>query len=160
MCDHPSVRVNLQHAPRSARLGDHHLVRKKKEFGPNQEQVDALLERLETLNQFQALHLASIAYEDPARTGARKSMVDSARSSGRAAELDRAQQEVMRWMNLWFSGGFQIVGYGRDISPAEAAVNASPVVLDAVGALVMRDLLSAETFETLIGPWRELDAPD
>ena len=32
-------------------------------------------------------------------------------------------------------------------------------VLDAVGALVLRDLLEADTFETLIGPWRELDAP-
>src|SRR5262245_15413786 len=103
--------------------------RRKEEFGPNQEQVEAMLERLETVNQVQALHLASIADEDPARIAARQAMVDAARSGARTAELDRAQQEVLRWMNLWFSGGYQIVAYGRDIGPAEAAVHASPVVL-------------------------------
>ena len=38
-------------------------------------------------------------------------------------------------------------------------MHAAPVVLDAVGALVVRDLLPPDDFEVLIGPWRELDAP-
>jgi hypothetical protein len=61
-------------------------------------------------------------------------------------------------MNLWFSGGFQIAGYGRDITPAEAAVGAAPIVLDAVGALVLRDVMPPDDFDVLIGPWQELVA--
>jgi hypothetical protein len=132
-------------------------VRKKKDFGPNQADVDELLERLETVEQNQALLLAGIATADPELKAARKAMLAAAGRGDREAELERAQQEVTRWVNTWFSGGFPISGYGRDISPAEAAVNAAPVVLDAIGAVVVRDLLDPETFETLIGRWREVD---
>ena len=135
-------------------------MRKKKEFGPNQDEVDALLERLETVNQNQALLLAGLAQGDPDLHAARQAMLEAARQGGREAQLDRAQQEVTRWVNAWFTGGFPISGYGRDISPAEAAVNAAPVVLDAVGALVVRDLLRPEDFETLTGRWRELEPPE
>jgi hypothetical protein len=133
-------------------------VRKKKEFGPNQEEVDALLERLETVDQNQALFLAGLARDDEAIQAARDAMLDAARRGAREAELERAQREVTQWVNMWFSGGFQLSGYGRDITPAQAATDAAPVVLDAISALVLRDLLSPDDFETLIGPWRELDA--
>jgi hypothetical protein len=109
------------------------------------------------VEQHQALLLAGIATADPELRAARERMLTAARRAGREAQLDRAQQEVTRWVNTWFTGGFPISGYGRDISPAEAAVNAAPVVLDAIGALVVRDLLDPETFETLIGRWREVD---
>ena len=141
------------------RFSDDRSVRKKKEFGPNQGEVDALLERLETVEQNQALLLAGLSEADPALHAARQAMLEAARRGGREAQLDRAQKEVTRWVNTWFTGGFPISGYGRDISPAEAAVKAAPVVLDAVGALVVRDLLQPEDFETLIGRWRELEAP-
>jgi hypothetical protein len=133
-------------------------MRRKKEFGPNQDQVDALLERLETVDQGQALFLANLAGDDAERHAAREAMVTAAGRGGREKELHNAQDEVARWVNMWFTGGFQISGYGRDVTPGEAAVGAAPVVLDAVGALVVRDLLPAEDFETLIGPWLELDA--
>jgi hypothetical protein len=139
-------------------MRDHQPVRKKKEFGPNQDEVDALLERLETVEQNQALLLAGLAQADPELHRAREAMLDAARRGGREQQLDRAQKEVTRWVNSWFSGGFPISGYGRDISPAEAAVKAAPVVLDAVGALVVRDLLAADDFDALIGRWRELDS--
>ena len=131
----------------------------KTDFGPNQDDVVALLKRLKAVDQPQALFLAGLANDDAARHGAREAMLEAARAGGREAALQRAQAEVTRWVNRWFTGGFQIAGYGRDITPADAAVGAAPVVLDAVGALVLRDLLDRDTFETLIGPWRELDAP-
>ena len=131
---------------------------KKKEFGPNQAEVDALLERLETVDQGQALLLAGLARDGEATQAARDAMIDAAKRGSREAELDRAQREVTQWVNMWFSGGFQLSGYGRDITPAQAATDAAPVVLDAISALVVRDLLSPDEFETLIGPWRELDA--
>jgi len=130
----------------------------KNEFGPNQAEVDALLERLEAVDQGQALLLANLASDDPARRRARQVMLEAARRGGREKELQRAQREVTRWVNTWFSGGYQLSGYGRDITPGEAAVHAAPVVLDAVGALVVRDLLEADDLDALIGPWRELDA--
>jgi hypothetical protein len=134
------------------------MARGGNEFGPNQDEVDRLLERLETVDQNQALFLASLDGDDPARLAARQALRGAARSSGRERELKAAQAEVTRWMNLWFSGGFQIAGYGRDITPAEAAVGAAPVVLDAVGALVLRDVMPPDDFDVLIGPWQELVA--
>jgi hypothetical protein len=128
----------------------------KNEFGPNQAAVDALLERLETIDHGQALFLASLAGDDATRRRAREAMVGAARRGHRERQLHAAQEEVVRWVNTWFSGGFQIAGYGRDITPAQAAVGASPVVLDAIGALVVHDLISTDEFEALIGPWREL----
>ncbi|HSM37733.1 MAG TPA: hypothetical protein VK838_00225 [Candidatus Limnocylindrales bacterium] len=130
----------------------------KNEFGPNQAQVDAFLERLETVDQGQALFLAGLGGGDPAREMARKALTDAARRGGRERErqLKAAQDEVIRWMNTWFSGGFEIAGYGRDITPAQAVVAASPVVLDAIGALVLSDLLETDDHDALIGPWLEL----
>lgn len=133
----------------------------KREFGPNQAQVDALLERLETVDHGQALFLASIGGDEWARQQARQALVEAANAGGRERELRAAQGEVTRWVNRWFSGGHQISGYGRDITPAQAAVGAAPVVLDAIGALVVGDLLSTDDRETLMGPWRDLTAgPD
>ena len=128
----------------------------KNEFGPNQDEVDRLFERLETVEQNQALFLGSYGGDDPETERLRDRMLAAARTAGRERQLKAAQDEVTRWVNTWFSGGFPISGYGRDISPAEAALNAAPAVLDAVGALVLRDVLEREDFEALIGPWQEL----
>ena len=91
----------------------------KNEFGPNQDDVDQLLERLERVEQNQALFLASFG-DDPARQRARRATREAALAAGRERQLKAAQDEVTRWMNTWFSGGFQIAGYGRDETPAQA----------------------------------------
>jgi hypothetical protein len=128
----------------------------KNEFGPHQDDVDQLLERLEHVDQNQALFLATFGGDDPDREQARQALREAARAAGRERQLKAAQDEVTRWVNTWFSGGFQLSGYGRDVTPAQAAVGAAPIVLDAIGALVMRDQLSTDDFETLTGPWQEL----
>jgi len=128
----------------------------KNEFGRNQVSVDELLDRLETVDQGEALFLARLGGDDPARSRARRSMLEATKRGGREHELGAAQHRVTHWVNTWFSGGFEIAGYGRDITPAEAAVKAAPAVLDAIGALVVGDLLSTDDFEALMGPWREL----
>lgn len=128
----------------------------KSEFGPNQERVDALLVRLENVDQVQAMFLAGLAADDPERRRAREAMLTAARRGGREKELHRAQEEVKRWVNGWFSGGPQLSGYGRDVTPGEAATGAAPLVLDAIGATVVSDLLRADDVEILTAPWREL----
>ena len=129
---------------------------RKKEFGPNQEAVDALLVRLESVTQVEAMLLAGMTADEPERHQARQAVLDAAHRAGRERELKRAQDEVRDWVNSWFTGGPQIAGYGRDVSPGEAAVAAAPAVLDAIGALVVRDLLTPEQVEVLTGPWNEL----
>jgi hypothetical protein len=131
---------------------------RKKEFGPNQAAVDALLVRLESVTQMQAMLLAGISADDPERHSARQAMLEAARRGGRERELKLAQHEVEDWVNSWFTGGPQLTGFGRDVSPGENAVAAAPAVLDAIGALVVRDLLTPELVEILTGPWNELVA--
>lgn len=126
------------------------------EYGPNQDGVDELLERLESVNQVQALFLASLAGEDPDRQRARQAVLEAAHLAHREKQLDAAQGAVRRWVNRWFSGGPELSGYTRDISPAQAAVDASPVVLDAIGAQVMADRIAPEDFEALMDPWLQL----
>ena len=127
-----------------------------KEFGPNQAAVEAFLARLETVDQVQALFLAGFDSDDPARHRARRAMLDAATHGGRQKPLAAVQDEVKDWVNGWFSGGPQLSAYGRDVTPGEAAVNAAPAILDAAGALVVRDLLAPEDVDALMGPWREL----
>lgn len=126
---------------------------KRKEFGPNQDDVDAVLARLQSVDYGEALVLASLAGDVGGRTAARAAMVGLARSSGREKALRAAEEEVRLWVNRWYAGGPQISGYGRDISPAEAARDAAPVIMDAVGAMVVGDLLPADEVDTLTGPW-------
>ena len=76
-----------------------------------------VFERLKTVDQTQALFLAGLVNDDPAWHGAREAMLDAARAADARPFLRRAQDEVTRWVNRWFSGGFQMSGYGRDISP-------------------------------------------
>ena len=128
----------------------------KKEFGPNQGAVDQLLERLERVDHGQALFLASFGANDPLRDRARRALREAARTARRERQLKAAQEEVTRWVNTWFSGGIELSGYTRDITPAQAVVRAAPLVLDAVGALVMQDRISTDDVELLTGPWHEL----
>jgi hypothetical protein len=128
----------------------------KNEFGPNQDEVDALLERLDVVTQEMAMFLATFDPDSPERRSARQAMREAATSGGREGSMRAAQQEVVAWVNRWFAGGPRISGYGRDTTPAEAAANAAPAVLDAVGAAVVSDLLDDDDSQTLTDPWRQL----
>lgn len=128
----------------------------KNQFGPNQAAVDQLLERLERVDHHQALFLASFGANDPFRDRARRQLREAARTARRERQLKAAQEEVTRWVNTWFSGGIELSGYTRDITPAQAVVRAAPLVLDAVGALLMRDVISTDDLELPTGPWQEL----
>jgi hypothetical protein len=128
----------------------------RNEFGPNQDEVGAMLERLDGVTQEMAMFLATFDPDSPERRRSREAMRQAAARGGRERPMRAAQQEVVAWVNRWFAGGPRISGYGRDITPAEAAANAAPAVLDAVGAAVVADLLDDPDRETLSAPWREL----
>ena len=124
------------------------------EFGPNQDEVDAMLERLDRVTHEMAMFLGTFDPDAPEHRAAREAMRRAAIGSGREKQLRAAQREVEAWVNRWFAGGPQIAGYGRDITPAEAAARAAPAVLDAVGATVVADLLEPNDLEALVAPWR------
>ena len=128
----------------------------KNEFGPNQDQVDELLERLEHVTHEMAMFLGTFDPHAPDRRRARQAMRQAAIDAGRERELGNAQREVEAWLNDWFAGGPMIAGYGRDITPAEAVARAAPVVLDAVGGTVAADLLTEPDLDVLAAPWRAL----
>ena len=128
----------------------------KNEFGPNQDRVDAMLERLDRVTHEMAMFLGTFDPDAPERRTARDAMRQAAIDSGREKQLRAAQHEVEAWVNHWFAGGPRIAGYGRDITPAEAAARAAPVILDAIGATVVADLLDEDDVAGLTGPWRAL----
>jgi hypothetical protein len=128
----------------------------KNEFGPNQERVDALLVRLEHVTHEMAMFLGTFDSEAADRRRARAAMRQAALDSGRGSALSSAQHEVEAWVNDWFAGGPLIAGYGRDITPAEAAARAAPIVFDAIGATVVADLLTEDEAEVLTAPWKAL----
>lgn len=128
----------------------------KNEFGPNQDEVDVILERLDLVTQEMAMFLATFDPDSPERRRSREAMRQAAARGGRERPMRSAQQEVVAWVNRWFAGGPRIAGYGRDITPAEAAANAAPAVLDVVGATVVADILADDDRETLTEPWRQL----
>ena len=136
-----------------------HCARMKNEFGPNQDQVDALLARLPHVDQGGALFLGSVDPNDPERRRARSAMLAAAARANRQKLLKAAQHEVSDWVDHWFTNDPRLVGYGRDVTPGEAAASAAPALLDAVGALVVRDLLADEDAETLLLPWHQLWEP-
>jgi hypothetical protein len=133
-----------------------HCARMKNEFGPNQDQVDALLARLPHVDQGRALLLGSVDPSDPERRRARERMLAAAAHANRQKPLRGAQHEITAWVDHWFTNDPRLVGYGRDVTPGEAATSAAPALLDAVGALVVRDLLTDEDAATLLFPWQEL----
>ncbi len=128
----------------------------KNEFGPNQDAVDAILERLDRVTHEMAMFLGTFEPDAPERRTARDAMRRAAIDSGREKQVRAAQREVEAWVNNWFAGGPMIAGYGRDITPAEAAARAAPAVLDAVSATVVADLLSESDVAALTDPWRAL----
>ncbi len=128
----------------------------KNEFGPNQDRVDALLARLPTVDQGRALFLASVDASDPERRRARSAMLAAAARANLQKPLRAAQHEVAQWVDHWFTNDPRLAGYGRDVTPGEAAANAAPALLDAIGALVVGDLLSDDDAATLLLPWHEL----
>jgi hypothetical protein len=128
----------------------------KQEFGPNQDRVDGVLERLDVITHEMAMFLGTFDPDAPERRHARDAMRRAAATGGREPAIRAAQREVEAWVNRWFAGGPMIAGYGRDTTPAEAGARAAPAILDAVGATVVADLLREDDLDVLTAPWRAL----
>ena len=135
------------------------------EFGPNEPAVERFLDRLELLGDDDLLRLVA-AWEGGSgerRKAAWRSARRAAAAGKREDAIKRAQSAVLSWSNRrsplisdTFAGTFAA---GNQMS-GDIARNAMPALVDAVGALVVRDAVPAEVFEELYGPFDSLVEDD
>lgn len=138
-------------------------------YGPNDTDVLRFLERVSNLTLDEARRLvdARAASADPDGERAGRAISRAALMANRTDELDAAQAAIRAWGRSWgvpWFGRSRRVYWDRLVTVGDARAMAStmPALLDAIGALVVRDVLDPAEFSTLMGPWlaatREPDA--
>jgi hypothetical protein len=133
------------------------------DVGPNGSQVDRFVEAVDRLTDAQVLELAGWANPDAESQrvleSVRRVAAEKAEQAGRADAVgwarDLMAERATRMADspfdsdlVWASGTIHAVAAERR--------EAFPVLLDALVAVITRDLLTSDEFETLAGPW--LDA--
>lgn len=136
-------------------------------YGPNSLAAERLLDDLEHLPTGEVAALAAAgggvtgtAPDDPdvaARAELRSRLRDIAKHGGRLDAIRAAGDEVAAWASSathWFPAGVAgALDSTREIGPRVAAV---PVVLDAVYAVVLEDLLADWELDLLLAPWEDV----
>lgn len=130
------------------------------EYGPNDGQVLRFLEQVSNLTVAQARRLVEARSQstDPGGERAERAVRRAALMSDRTDALEAAQAAIGAWGRSWgvpWFGRSRRVYWDRHVSVGDAAAQAAamPALLDAIGALVVHDLLDPSEFETLMGPW-------
>jgi hypothetical protein len=141
--------------------------RRRAQFGPNSAAVGRLLDDLERLPTGEVAALAAAgggvtgtASDDPdvaARAEVRARLRDIAVRGGRLDAIRAAGDEVAAWASSashWFPAGVAgTLDATKEIGPRMAAV---PIVLDAVYAVVLEDLLADWELDLLLAPWADV----
>ncbi len=130
-------------------------IEEEGEFGPNTEEVTALLNRLESLTPQEIARLTA-TWRDQPKGGLREAhrdmeeLVDEDPRWG--DQIARAQDVVTVWVNEEAPGSGAAFGRPADfVRPA-----AAPAIADAVAAFVLADLLEPENAELLYAPWQRV----
>ena len=124
--------------------------------GPNAEAVDEFLRGLDHLSDFELRQLAAFGGgRSPERDVARREAERLARESGREEELRSVREHLIRWATALPSGEAGVFGGTGNPDHLDARRSAFGVINDAVTALLLRDLLSADDFRALYEPWEE-----
>jgi hypothetical protein len=112
-------------------------------LGPNGEVVAGLIEQCKTLTNKQAKHLA---VRDAVRDAARDAACDAVRDAARDAACDAAWHAARdaAWGAAWRAAWDGVWDAAWD------------AVREAVLALMVRDLITAEQFDLLYGPWKSV----
>lgn len=134
------------------------------DFGPNGQAVDEFLAQIDRLTDAQVMELAGWAHPDPdaehALEAVRRSAADRVQQAGRSEALGWARDvladRVTRMAQspfdsdlVWASGAVHAFAAGRR--------EAFPVLLDALVALIGRDVLDPAEFDILYGPWQDAE---
>lgn len=132
---------------------------RKLPFGPNSEAVLGLLRRLAMVGPIEAERLIGAWQEESAskRTQAHQVAQTAALASRRRDAARNAQDEAMTWLEAPLRPLDALIGQGVSMAnnrdEAEIRRHAMPAVIDAVVALVLRDVLPDADVATLLGPW-------
>jgi hypothetical protein len=126
-------------------------------FGPQGEQVAALIERARCLTaaEIKRLHAAWYAARAAARAAARYAAWDAARAAARYAAWDAAwdaRRGVVRGEGRGGDAAGDAAGYAAGYAAGDAAGYAA-------WSLVARDLISTDAYDTLTRPWGEVIGP-
>jgi hypothetical protein len=136
-------------------------------YGPNEASATAFLARLRRLTADEADAIAALRLpaDDPDGRRAGAAVMAAIRESGRQDALAAVRERVIAWDRGW--AGQPIVAFdlasslrgmltGGEVNVAERMHAAVPAILDAAGAVVVRDLVGADDYEVLAGPWEEV----
>lgn len=135
--------------------------------GPSDEGVTAFLARLRRLTAEEADAVAArrLPADDPEGRAAGAAVTEAVRASGRLDVLARVREAVISWDRGWASQpivAFDLASSlrgmisGGQLQVADRMHAAVPALLDAGGAIVVRDLIGVDEFEALAGPWEEV----
>lgn len=129
------------------------------DYGPSARAVARFIERAGRLSLEEARRLSSLeTATDPGdRAAARDALKRAAELSGRESALRAGGEAVTSVATAWYQGSI-VATFAMDTALADTIAAAMPALRDAVGALVVRDLLRPEEFETLHGPWAAVTA--
>jgi hypothetical protein len=128
-------------------------------FGPNDSQVLKFLAQVArmTLDQAREVVRLRAAADDEARRHAVWAVDRAALMSGRTEVLESARDAIRVSARLrgnpWFGRANRVYWRRFSLQNAETMSAALPALLDAIGALVVRDLLEPPAFEVLYSPW-------
>ena len=129
-------------------------------YGPNDAAVLKFLAQVARMTLDQARELARLRAELEAGTLERAGWaVDrAALLSGRTEALEGARDAIRGWRRFrtgtpWFGRAVRVYWRRPPKGHFEAMADATPALLDAIGALVVRDILDAPTFNLLYRPW-------
>jgi hypothetical protein len=136
-------------------------------YGKSEAQATAFLARLRRLTADEADAIAALRLpaDDPDGRKAGAAVTAAVRESGRQDALAAIRERVIAWDRGW--AGQPIVAFdlasslrgmisGAELQVADRMHAAVPALLDAGGAIVVRDLIGADEYEMLAGPWEEV----
>jgi len=131
-------------------------------FGPNDPEVLRFLAQVSRLTPDEARALARLRPPDEGLNEQRERLLDrAALMTDRADPLAAARAAIAGGSRVggtpWFGRGISEL-WSRRIPPRNAAVMSAalPALLDAIGALVVRDVLDPGEFALLWGPWGQV----
>lgn len=129
-------------------------------YGPNDTAVLKFLAQVARMTLDQARAMARLRAQIQPETLERAgwAMDRAAMMSGRTEALEGARDAIRVWRRFrtgvpWFGRAMRVYWRRPPKGHYETMAEATPALLDAIGALVVRDVLDAPTFSLLYGPW-------
>ena len=134
-------------------------------YGPNDTEVLRFLAAVSRLTVPEAQELVRLrsAEEPDALERAGWAVDRAALMSGRTDALESARDAIRVWRRFrqatpWFGRAVRTYWRRPPKGHYEAMTAATPALLDAIGAIVVRDLLDEHAFGLLYGPWQRVQA--